>query len=74
MSFEVLHFKMGERERERERKGWRELLYRLTQKRAITALRPGLSGKNPETPEVWRLQIKSGYSGLPRSAPKKITL
>jgi hypothetical protein len=63
-----------ERERERERKGWRGLLYPLTQKRAIIALRPGMSGVNPETPEVRRLQDKPGYSGLPRSAPKKMTL
>jgi hypothetical protein len=39
-----------ERERERERKGWRGLLYPLTQKRAVTALRPGKSGKIPENP------------------------
>jgi hypothetical protein len=37
-------------ERERERKGWRGLLYPLKQKRAVTALRPGKSGKIPETP------------------------
>jgi hypothetical protein len=41
---------MGKRERERERKGWRWLLYPLTQKRAVTALRPEMSGENPETP------------------------
>jgi hypothetical protein len=43
---------MGKREgeRERERKGWRGLLYPLKQKRAITALRHGISGVNPETP------------------------
>jgi hypothetical protein len=41
---------MGKRERERERKGWRGHLYPLTQKRAVTALRPGMSGVNPETP------------------------
>jgi hypothetical protein len=34
---------------ERERKGWRRLLYPLTQKRAVTALRPGMFGKTPET-------------------------
>jgi hypothetical protein len=39
-----------ERERERERKGWRELLYPFTQKRAVTPLRPGISGKTLETP------------------------
>jgi hypothetical protein len=46
---------MGKREREREGKGWRGLLYPLTQKRAITALRPEMSGKSPETsgsPEI----------------------
>jgi hypothetical protein len=36
--------------RERERKGRRRLLYPLTQKRAVTTLRPGISGKTPETP------------------------
>jgi hypothetical protein len=40
-----------ERERERERKGWRGLLYPLTQKRAVTALRPGMSVENSETSE-----------------------
>jgi hypothetical protein len=42
---------MGERERERERdrKGWRGLLYPLTQKRAVTAIRHGMSGENQET-------------------------
>jgi hypothetical protein len=31
-------------------KGWRELLYALTQNIAVTALRPRVSGVNPETP------------------------
>jgi hypothetical protein len=34
----------------RERKWWRGLLYPLTQKRVVTALRPGISEKTPETP------------------------
>jgi hypothetical protein len=34
----------------RERKGWRGLLYPLTQKRVVTALGPGMFGENPETP------------------------
>jgi hypothetical protein len=38
MSFEALQVEMGERER--ERKGWRGLLYPLTQKSAVTALKP----------------------------------
>jgi hypothetical protein len=54
MSSEGLQFANGqererEREREREMKGWRGLLYPLTQKRAVAALRPGMSGKIPET-------------------------
>jgi hypothetical protein len=73
MSSEGLQFKMGKRERERERKGWRGLLYPVTQKRVITALRSRMSGKIPETREVQRPRVKLGYSGLPRSAPKKIT-
>jgi hypothetical protein len=45
-----------ERERERKRKGWRGLLYPLTHKRTVTALRPGMWGKpgnsgSPETPK-----------------------
>jgi hypothetical protein len=32
-----------------ERKGWRGLLYPLTQNIAVTTLRPGISGVNPET-------------------------
>jgi hypothetical protein len=35
---------------ERSKKGWRGLLYPLTQNIAIEALRPGVSGVNPETP------------------------
>jgi hypothetical protein len=31
----------------RERKGWKGLLYPLTQKRVVTALRPGISGGKP---------------------------
>jgi hypothetical protein len=31
-------------------KGWRGLLYPLTQNIAVTALRPGISGVNPKTP------------------------
>jgi hypothetical protein len=46
MSSEALQFEMGKR----ERKGWRGLLYPLTQKRAVTALRLRMSEKNPETP------------------------
>jgi hypothetical protein len=46
MSSEALQVKMGKR----ERKGWRGLLYPLAQKRVVTALRPGMSGENPETP------------------------
>jgi hypothetical protein len=58
----------------REKKGWRGLLYPLTQKRAVTTLRPGMSGTNWKLREVRRLREKPGYSGLPRSAPKKISL
>jgi hypothetical protein len=47
MRSECLQVEMGKRER--ERKGWRGLLYPLTQKRAVTALRPGMSGKIPKT-------------------------
>jgi hypothetical protein len=36
--------------REGERKGRRGLLYPLTQNIAVTTLRPGISGVNPETP------------------------
>jgi hypothetical protein len=36
-----------EREREERVEG---LLYPLTQKRVVTALRPGISGRSPETP------------------------
>jgi hypothetical protein len=36
--------------REGSRKGWRGLLYTLTQNIVVTALRPGVSGVNPETP------------------------
>jgi hypothetical protein len=62
MSSELLQVALGkkrerERERERERKGWRRLLYPLTQKRAITALTPEISGKTQETsgsPETLR--------------------
>jgi hypothetical protein len=46
MSSEGLQFEMCKR----ERKGWRGLLYPLTQKRAVTALRPRTSGKILETP------------------------
>jgi hypothetical protein len=45
MSSEALQVEMGKR----ERKGWRGLLYPLTQKRVVTALRPGISGVNSET-------------------------
>jgi hypothetical protein len=31
-------------------KGWRGLLYSLTQNIAIEALKPGVSGANPDTP------------------------
>jgi hypothetical protein len=31
-------------------KGWRGLLYPLTQNIAVEALRPEVSGENPETP------------------------
>jgi hypothetical protein len=37
-------------EKESERKGLRELLYPLTQKRAVTALRPEICCKTPEAP------------------------
>jgi hypothetical protein len=50
MGSEGLQVEMGKRERERERKGWRGLLYPLTQKRAFTSLRPGMSRKISETP------------------------
>jgi hypothetical protein len=46
MSPEALQFEMGKR----ERKGSRGLLYPLTQKKVVTALRPRMSGKIPETP------------------------
>jgi hypothetical protein len=36
--------------REGRGKGWRRLLYPITQKRAVTARRPRISGKTPETP------------------------
>jgi hypothetical protein len=36
--------------RERVKEGWRGLLYPLTQNIVVTALRPGVSGVNPETP------------------------
>jgi hypothetical protein len=49
MSSEPLEFEMGKRDRERG-KGGGGFCTLLTQKRAITALRPGMSGKNPETP------------------------
>jgi hypothetical protein len=48
MSFEDLQVEMGKREI--ERKGWRGLLHPLTQKRAVTALRPGMSGETLKTP------------------------
>jgi hypothetical protein len=70
MSSEALQVENGKR----ERKGWRGLLYPLTQKRAVTALRPGISRVNQKLREIRRLQDKPGYSGLPRSAPKKMTL
>jgi hypothetical protein len=62
-----------ERERERERKGWRELLYPFTQKRAVTALRPGIPEKPWKLREVRRLKENPGDSSLPRLAPKKLT-
>jgi hypothetical protein len=46
MSSELLQVEMGKR----ERKGWRWLLYPLTQKRAVIALRPGISKNTLETP------------------------
>jgi hypothetical protein len=46
MNSKLLQVEMGKR----ERKGWWVFLYLLTQKRAVTALRPGISGKTPETP------------------------
>jgi hypothetical protein len=69
MSSEALQVENGKR----ERKGWRGLLYPLTQKRAVTALRPGISRVNQKLREIRRLQDKPGYSGLPRSAPKKMS-
>jgi hypothetical protein len=48
MSSDLLQVEMGKIER--YRKGWRGFLYPLTQKRAVTVLRPGISGKTPETP------------------------
>jgi hypothetical protein len=74
MSSEALQVEMGKRERERERergKGGGGFYTPLTPKRVVTTLRPGMSGENPgssETPE------NPGYSSLPRSAPKKISL
>jgi hypothetical protein len=59
--------------RERDRKGWRKLLYPLTQKRVITALRLGVSGQSLELREVRRIRENLRDSGLPRSAPKKLT-
>jgi hypothetical protein len=47
MSYELLHVEMGKRERKERAEG---LLYPLTQKRAITTIRPGISGRTPETP------------------------
>jgi hypothetical protein len=69
MSSEALQVENGKR----ERKGWRGLLYPLTQKRAVTALRPGISRVNQKLREIRRLRDKPGYSGLPRSAPKKMS-
>jgi hypothetical protein len=47
------------------KKGWRGLLYPLTQNIVVEALRPRILR------EIRRLRGKPGYSGLPRSAPKK---
>jgi hypothetical protein len=48
---------MGERERERDRKGWRGLLYLLTQKRVVTALRnSGKSGDSRKIPDTLAFQ------------------
>jgi hypothetical protein len=64
---------MGKRERERERKGWRGLLYPLTQKRAIIALRPGVSGKSPELREVRRLRGKTWTLRPPKVNTQKVS-
>jgi hypothetical protein len=45
MCSETLQVEIGKRE-----EGWRGLLYPLTQKRAVTALRPRISRVNPEIP------------------------
>jgi hypothetical protein len=61
--------------REREGKGWRGLLYPLTQKKVVTALRPGMSVKIPETPEVRRLrenpETPSFQGQHPKSQPRE---
>jgi hypothetical protein len=59
--------------RERERKGWRGLLYPLTQKRVITALRSRMFGKIPETREVGMAGTQKPCTGLhcPPKAKKR---
>jgi hypothetical protein len=69
MSFEALQFENGQG-REESVEG---AFIPLTQKRVVITLRPGMSGKIPETPGSPETPVKPGYSGLPRSAPKKIT-
>jgi hypothetical protein len=56
MYSELLQVEMGKR----DRKGWRGFYTSLTQKRAVIALRPRISGKtletsgSPETPGITR--------------------
>jgi hypothetical protein len=59
--------------RERERKGWRGLLYPLTQKRAIIDLRPGVSGKSLELREVRRLRGKTRTLRPPKVNTQKVS-
>jgi hypothetical protein len=72
MSSELLQVKMDKRER--ERKGWRRLLYLLTQKRAATTLRPRMSGKIPETPGSPETSGKTRKLRPPKVSTLKVNL
>jgi hypothetical protein len=65
---------MGERERERERgKGGRGFYTPSHKKKPLQLYDPECPGKTRKLRDVRRHRKNPRYSGLPRSAPKKIS-
>jgi hypothetical protein len=64
-------FRSKWQERESEERGGGGFYTPLTQNIVVEALRLKYPGLTRKLQEVRRLREKPGYSGLPRSAPKK---